>query len=243
MTDDDVVQRFGGAISRTGWFSHDLRTGAWSWSDVMYRIHGYESGEVELSSDLMLQHKHPEDRGIVVAARERAYTSTEPVSCSHRIVTRDGELRSVVTVARTEPAADGGPGRLLGFMTDLTESRVSDSMVVAAEAVESATGSRAVIEQAKGALMLTYGIDEGAAFNVLRRHSQHRNVRLVEVAAALVAAFADPGWVVERAPEPDALLDRYLVADAPGGRGRRPGRAHDEDRVVDPSRQEASGMS
>ena len=97
----------------------------------MYRIHGYSPGEVELTSELVLEHKHPEDRGIVLRARERAYASDGPVSCSHRIVTRDGELRSVVTVARSEPGPDGSPAYLHGFMTDLTETRVRGSMAVA----------------------------------------------------------------------------------------------------------------
>ena len=77
----------------------------------------------------------------------------------------------------------------------------------------SATGSRAVIEQAKGALMLTYGIGPDAAFNVLRRHSQHRNLRLAEVAEAFVASFADSRWVVQLRPVLGDVLDRYL--DAP----------------------------
>ncbi len=38
--------------------------------------------------------------------------------------------------------------------------------------------SRALIEQAKGALILRYGLDDAAAFAVLRRWSQDSNVKL-----------------------------------------------------------------
>ncbi|WP_280446961.1 ANTAR domain-containing protein [Nocardia brasiliensis] len=47
--------------------------------------------------------------------------------------------------------------------------------------------ARAVIEQAKGALMLAYGIDAEQAFGMLRKRSQATNVKLRELAAQLIA--------------------------------------------------------
>ena len=47
----------------------------------------------------------------------------------------------------------------------------------------------AVIEQAKGMLSLLYGVDELAAFEMLRRSSQESNVKLRSLAAQLVADF------------------------------------------------------
>jgi hypothetical protein len=45
---------------------------------------------------------------------------------------------------------------------------------------------RAVIDQAKGMLILLYGVDDQAAFNILRRQSQHTNVKLRALAGQLV---------------------------------------------------------
>jgi AmiR/NasT family two-component response regulator len=53
--------------------------------------------------------------------------------------------------------------------------------------MEQAMASRAVIEQAKGVLMGRHAIDEAQAFEVLRRHSQNRNVKLRTLAAEVVA--------------------------------------------------------
>lgn len=50
--------------------------------------------------------------------------------------------------------------------------------------------TRAVIEQAKGVLMAQQGIDAEAAFEQLAAMSQHANIRLVELAAALVGRVA-----------------------------------------------------
>ncbi len=187
------MEQFGGTLAEVGWFCHDRAWNTWHWSEELFRIHGYAPGEVQPTEELVLGHKHPDDRGIVVAAWERALAGDRPVSCSHRLVTRDGDLRSVVSVLRSEAGPDGSRQYLHGLLTDLTDVRVAETRAVADGAVTSATESRAVIEQAKGALMLTYGIGADAAFNVLRRHSQHRNMRLAEVAETFVAGFADSG--------------------------------------------------
>jgi transcriptional regulator with GAF, ATPase, and Fis domain len=50
-----------------------------------------------------------------------------------------------------------------------------------------ALASRAVIEQAKGILMVRAGVDDDQAFALLRRTSQHQNRKLREVAASVVA--------------------------------------------------------
>ena len=50
------------------------------------------------------------------------------------------------------------------------------------EALAAITARRAVIEQAKGMLMLVYGVDADAAFDVLRKQSQDHNVKLNLVA-------------------------------------------------------------
>ena len=53
--------------------------------------------------------------------------------------------------------------------------------------MEQAMASRAVIEQAKGVLMGRHALDEKEAFDVLRRQSQNRNVKLRTLAAEVVS--------------------------------------------------------
>jgi hypothetical protein len=54
------------------------------------------------------------------------------------------------------------------------------------EAVREIAQQRAFIEQAKGMLMFIYGLDEDAAFDLLRWHSQHHNVKLRLIAEQIV---------------------------------------------------------
>jgi response regulator NasT len=51
--------------------------------------------------------------------------------------------------------------------------------------LEQAFGRRAVIERAKGILMVVHGIDDEQAFELLRRHSQQTGHKVVDVAAAV----------------------------------------------------------
>ena len=53
--------------------------------------------------------------------------------------------------------------------------------------LEGAFGRRAVTERAKGILMERHGIDEGAAFNMLRDHARRNNRKIVDVAEEIVS--------------------------------------------------------
>lgn len=59
----------------------------------------------------------------------------------------------------------------------------------------SALEDRKIIDQAKGILMRSRRLDEGAAYNLLRKTAMNQNRRIVEVAQGLVmaAGLLDPG--------------------------------------------------
>ncbi|MGW4329342.1 ANTAR domain-containing protein [Nocardia sp. NPDC004573] len=73
---------------------------------------------------------------------------------------------------------------------------------------------RAVIEQAKGMLMLVYGIGEQQAFALLRSCSQHTNVRLRELAQRILTELPTTGG--QAAPAPLRVdLNRILAGHPP----------------------------
>ena len=65
---------------------------------------------------------------------------------------------------------------------DATTSEPGSDEQRITEALRAITERRAVIEQAKGMLMLVYGVDADEAFDVLRKQSQDHNVKLNLVA-------------------------------------------------------------
>ena len=56
-------------------------------------------------------------------------------------------------------------------------------------AVAEIAENRAVIDQAKGMLILLYGVDDQTAFDTLRRHSQNTNIELRALAEQLVSNY------------------------------------------------------
>ena len=87
-------------------------------------------------------------------------------------------------------------GRVLRYVFDAEAERMARLVAVHASVALSArqhitqlgeaVASRDLIGQAKGILMVRLGVDDQAAFGVLRDRSRNTNVRLVEVARAVV---------------------------------------------------------
>ena len=70
------------------------------------------------------------------------------------------------------------------------------------------------IEQAKGALMITYGLDEAEAFALLRCHSQNTNIKLRDLAAGITDRIGDPGMDGLTADRKISAIFTGLAADA-----------------------------
>ena len=68
----------------------------------------------------------------------------------------------------------------------LANARMYADAVRLTHQLQEAIGSRSVIEQAKGVLMAREGVDPDGAFARLKQLSQHRNVKLRDIAAAIV---------------------------------------------------------
>ena len=93
------------------------------WSDEIYRIFGYEPGEVNVTNDLFFSHVHPDDRQSIADAVRQALVDKQPYEIEHRIIRRDGVERIVFEHADLTLDKAGRPIRLLGSVQDITERR------------------------------------------------------------------------------------------------------------------------
>lgn len=169
------------------WFA----TRRWEWSEPVYRMHGYVPGAVEPTTELLLGHKHPDDRPRVAALIARAVERGEPFSSRHRFLDTSGVEHQVLVVADriTEPASGAVVGTG-GFYIDLTDTLTDTENVVLGQALPEVVEARAVIEQAKGILMHAYRISAEQAFQLLVWRSQETNTKLRSLAVQLVADLA-----------------------------------------------------
>lgn len=203
----DVAAVFsGGHTQHVGSFQFRLAEQRWVWSEEVARMHGYTPGEVEPTTELLLSHKHPDDRAKVAEILERVKTGGL-FSSRHRIVDSGGKIHWVVVVSDRMTGEGGEITGTHGYYIDVTSGIQSDLTVAMASVVE----SRAVIDQAKGILMAAYGIDADRAFEILKWRSQATQVKLRTVATRLVEAVMREGL----APETVTVIDHLLLVDGP----------------------------
>ena len=163
---------------------------SWTWSATMFRMHGFQAGEVVPTGELMVAHLDPADVNTAQDDFKQALLGGEPYASFHHLIDNAGKRRTVLVAGTGTLDADERVVALRGYMIDLTEAAAADRREEVEAAIAGVTEHRAVIEQAKGILMLAFGLESEEAFEVLRVHSQENNIKLNELADRLVGAVA-----------------------------------------------------
>ncbi|OBA96099.1 antitermination regulator [Mycobacteriaceae bacterium 1482268.1] len=210
MPGDDTVEQAlaGGSPQRVGWFRFYFADERWEWSDQVQRLHGYEPGTVTPTTELVLSHKHPDDYVEVAATLDEIRRTHKTFSTRHRIIDTRQMVHDVIVIGDRLCDEDGEVVGTHGFYVDVTETdRVRDELVNAA--VAEIAENRAVIEQAKGMLMLIYRISNQSAFELLKWRSQETNVKLRVLADQLLADFAKLTY--EEVLPPRGTFDHLLL--------------------------------
>ncbi|WP_369634484.1 PAS and ANTAR domain-containing protein [Nocardia sp. JMUB6875] len=159
----------------------------WEWSPEVYSMHGYQPGEVEPTTDLLLAHKHPDDREHVAETIARSVHEGKPFSSRHRFIDTLGKEHQVIVVADRIADSSGKPVGTAGFYIDLSDTLAEAEREALDQRLPELVEARAVIEQAKAVLMRIYGISAEQAFKILVWRSQETNIKLRVLAAQLIA--------------------------------------------------------
>jgi PAS domain S-box-containing protein len=189
----------GGAPGRVGRFRFYLDGQRWEWSPQVERMHGYAPGTVTPTTELVLSHKHPDDHRHVSQTIELIRQTPQAFSSRHRICDTKGRVRQVVVVGDQFVNASGTVIGTAGFLIDVTPNERALQDRLTAE-IATILRHRAAIEQAKGMLMVIYGITAEAAFDLLRWRSQETNMKLLLMAECIVAVFTEQGGNGEMPP-------------------------------------------
>ncbi|MDR7083775.1 hypothetical protein J2X01_003075 [Arthrobacter ginsengisoli] len=196
MSTLDSMFTYSSALEATdctaGAFLTDVVTGVMVWSDALYRIHGYQRGEVVPTVELVLAHKHPGDR----AKMRELHTDLADVggyfSSYHRLIDAHQREHRVLTTGEAVLDANDRLVSITGTMVDLTSTVRAETERAARDAVAGAVRARAVIEKAVGILMGRLSVGADAAFALLCVHSNHTNKKLAVIASQLVGLAEDP---------------------------------------------------
>ncbi len=176
-----------GVEQQIGQYRLDLTTHHWWWSPETYRMHGFEPGEVVPTSELILAHKHPDDRDRVRGMLKNACRTGEPFSSVHRIMDAHGKQRSLVIVGQgRHDRVTGEVIELMGYFIDITRTVKAHAQDEARRDIRASAASRGPIEQAKGILTGALGVDPEESFQMLKRASNEHNVPLRDLARLVV---------------------------------------------------------
>lgn len=208
---DDGYDMAGIRPQQVGQFRFYFDDERWEWSDEVQIMHGYEPGTVSPTTELVLSHKHPDDYQQVASTLDDVRRHHQAFSTRHRIIDTSGRVHHVIVVADKVEDESGDVVGTEGFYVDVTPVQDRNQKQFS-EAIAEIAENRATIEQAKGMLMVVYGIESGAAFDLLRWRSQEANVKLRLLADQVVADFIALSQT-EVSPHRAAYDNLLLTAD------------------------------
>ena len=108
-------------LANMGDYDWHIETDTNTWSDQLFRIYGYEPGQIMASYDVFMQHIHPDDREKIRGVHQHAYATGEPYQMVERILRPDGELRYLASNGQVVTDANGTPLRMRGTCIDITD--------------------------------------------------------------------------------------------------------------------------
>lgn len=173
----------------TGLVEYFFSDGIFRWSDDLYRIYGYERGDVMPSMDMALAHIEPADRPAVQAFWDRVSSAGGPSSVYVSIRDRKDRQHKLLFSADFI-LEESTPVGVWGVVVDLTQSIHTDRHQLATEAVAASARNRAVIEQAKGILMGRTGVSPDEAYELINQQSQALNKKVHAIAHEIVERAA-----------------------------------------------------
>jgi PAS domain S-box-containing protein len=107
-------------LAQLGSWQADLQLGIHNWSDEMFRILGYEPGEVEPAFERFLNHVHVEDAANLKAELISAMKNLPEYERKCRITTADGQVKYINSKFVVTRNSDNKAVKITGFILDIT---------------------------------------------------------------------------------------------------------------------------
>ena len=119
--DSDRLLKLTEVTAGVGYWIVDLERQQLHWSDAVFRIHGYEPGEIAPQVGNAIDFYHPDDRAAVESMVAQAISSGASFEFVKRLIRKDGEIVWVASHGRCLRNADGDVSLVFGTFRDITE--------------------------------------------------------------------------------------------------------------------------
>jgi PAS domain S-box-containing protein len=114
-------------LAQMGSWERDLKSGKIYPSDGLYRIFGYEPGEVTLTKKFLNNLVHPEHRELFKEFLQSTYSGSGPDNYEFCFYRKDGAQRYAYCQTRIIKDPSGQPIRVFGTLKDITEFKLTES--------------------------------------------------------------------------------------------------------------------
>lgn len=139
----ETLLLWGQRIANMASWIMDTETGAVEWSEPAFRMVGLPETSPPPTMDMVFRHIHPQDRTAVRRAIERAVKTGKPMRITHRALSVDGRVRTVLAQAEVVPGEEvGRKPRLIGVGFDITEQETIRSELEHSQRMLRALGAR-----------------------------------------------------------------------------------------------------
>jgi two-component system CheB/CheR fusion protein len=124
-------------IAQMGNWELDLSTYRLTWSDRCYEIFEVNPESFSGTYNAFLEMVHPEDQDTLDAVYKKSVEEKMPYNIIHRLLMKDGRVKYVNEICRTEYSQDGKPIRSVGVIQDVTRQKRLEARLEASEACSS----------------------------------------------------------------------------------------------------------
>jgi PAS domain S-box-containing protein len=113
-------------IARIGRWDLDLISNRLQWSDSIFELFEIDPRKFKASYEAFLDAIHPADRNKVDIAYTESLKNKLPYEISHRLLMKDGRIKWVHEMCRTEYDSQGQALRSVGIVQDITERKQAE---------------------------------------------------------------------------------------------------------------------
>lgn len=111
------------AIAHLGSWEWDVVKNEVTWTNEMFKIFGYEPGEIAIDFETYLNHIHKSDKEMVKRTVFNTYQTQQPYTFENRIVQKNGNIRWLSAKGRITEVANGKVLRMGGIAYDITDQK------------------------------------------------------------------------------------------------------------------------
>jgi PAS domain S-box-containing protein len=116
-------------IAHIGNWEWDITTGRLQWSEELYRIYGYEPGEIMPDHGFLVETMHPKSRDAFLGAVDAALKAGRPFEMDYTFFRRDGSQAIIQTIGQVIYDHNGAPVRMVGTAQDITERKRAEEQI------------------------------------------------------------------------------------------------------------------